>query len=166
MPTRVPLGLAREDAEPFPSAHLPDTFGRQVRQPVVDARMRLGLMVAMVVGGDEACQPTVRLCFGLGFVEMVECLVRVLDRAEWPLDLAFGARRRPPPIGSGGHVRMTSTPRLSITRLNTADFATGPLSRWIAAGMPWNASPSPGSADALSAMALNRKRSAVSTSSP
>ena len=90
---QAPLGLAREDAEPFPSAHLADTIGRQVRQPVVDARMRFGSMVATVVGGDVACQPTVRLRFGLGFVEMVEGLVRVLDRAEWPLNLALGARR-------------------------------------------------------------------------
>ena len=40
------LGLACEDAEPLPSAHLADTLGRQVRQPVVDARMRFGSQLA------------------------------------------------------------------------------------------------------------------------
>ena len=102
---QAPLRLAREGAEPLPGAHLPDAIGRQVRQPVVDARMRLGSMVAAVVGGDEAREPAVRLRFGLGFMEMVERLVRVLHGAEWPLDLALGARRRPPPIRAGGHVR-------------------------------------------------------------
>ena len=62
---QAPLGLAREDAEPLPGAHLADAVGRQMRQPVVDARMRLGSVVAAVVAGDEAGQPTVRLRFGL-----------------------------------------------------------------------------------------------------
>src|SRR5689334_20621828 len=35
---------------------------------------------------------------------MVERLVRILDRAEWPLDLALGACRCSPPIGAGRHV--------------------------------------------------------------
>ena len=62
-------------------------------------------MVAAVVGGDEARQPAVRLRFGLGFMEMVERLVRVLHGAEWPFDLALGARRRSPSVRAGGHVR-------------------------------------------------------------
>src|ERR1700731_2646059 len=66
--------------------------------------MRLGSMVTTIIGNNEARQPTVRLRFGFGFVEMVERLVRILDRAEWPLDLALGARRRSPTIGAGGHV--------------------------------------------------------------
>jgi len=85
------LRLAREDAEPFPGTHLPHTVGRQMCQPVVDARMRLGAMVATVIGGDEARKPAVRLRFGLGFMEMVERLVRILHGAEWPFDLALGA---------------------------------------------------------------------------
>ena len=77
---QAPLGLAGEDAEPLPGAHLADTICRQVRQPVVNTRMRLGSMVAAVVGGDEACQPAVRFRFGLGLVEVVERLMRFLDR--------------------------------------------------------------------------------------
>ena len=75
----APLRLTREGAEPLPGTHFPDTIGRQMRQPVVDARMRLGSMVAAVVGGDEARQPPVRFRFGLGLVEMVERLMRFLD---------------------------------------------------------------------------------------
>ena len=49
--------------------------------------MRFGPMIAAVISGDIARQPTVRLGFGLGFVEMIKCLVRILDRAERPLNL-------------------------------------------------------------------------------
>jgi hypothetical protein len=102
---QAPLRLARESAESIPGAHLPDAGGGQVRQPVVNARMRLGPVIAPVIGGDKACEPAVRLRFGLGLMEMVERLVRVLHGTERPFHLALGARRRPPPIRAGGHVR-------------------------------------------------------------
>ena len=79
--------------------------GRQVRQPVVHARVRLGPMVAAVAGGDEARQPAVRLRLGFGLVEMVERLVRLFHGAERPLDLALGPCRGPPSVRSRRHVR-------------------------------------------------------------
>jgi hypothetical protein len=102
---QAPLGLPGEDAEPLPGAHLAHTIGRQVRHPVIDTRMRLGSMVAAVVGSDEACQPAVRRRFGLWLVKVVERLMRFLDRTERPFNLALGARRRSPSVGLGGHVR-------------------------------------------------------------
>jgi hypothetical protein len=67
--------------------------------------MRLGAMVAAIVGGDEAREPAVRLRLGLGFMEMIERLVCVLDGPERPLDLALGPRRCPASVRAGGHVR-------------------------------------------------------------
>ena len=98
------FGFAREDTEPLPCAHLPDTIGRQMGQPVIGTRMRFGAVITAVVGRDETGQPAVRLRFGFRLVEMVERLVRVLDGAKWPLDLALGARRRSPAIGAGRHM--------------------------------------------------------------
>ena len=62
-------------------------------------------MIAAIVGGDEAREPAVRLRLSLGFMEMIERLVRVLHGPERPLDLAFRARRCPAPVRAGGHVR-------------------------------------------------------------
>ena len=108
---QAPLRLAREGAEPIPGAHSPHAVGRQVRQPVLDARMRFGPVIAGRCSGDESREPAIGLRFGLGFVEMVERLVRFLDGAERPFDLAFRARGRPPPIRAGGMCGWTSTPR-------------------------------------------------------
>lgn len=67
--------------------------------------MRLGAMIAAIVGGDEAREPAVRLRLSLGFMEMIERLVRVLHGPERPLDLALGPRRCPASVRAGGHVR-------------------------------------------------------------
>ena len=64
-----------------------------------------GSVVAAVAGGDEAREPAVRLCLGFRLVEVVERLVRLLDRAERPLDLALSPCRGPPPVRSRRHVR-------------------------------------------------------------
>jgi hypothetical protein len=93
---QAPFRLPREGAEPLPCAHLAEAIGRQVRQPVVDPRVGLGSMIAAIVGNDEPRQPEVRLRLGLGLMKMIERLVGFLDGPERPLDLALGARRRPP----------------------------------------------------------------------
>ena len=123
-------------------------------------------MIAAVVGRDKTGQPAVRLRFGFGFVEMVERLVRVLDGAEWPLDLALGARRRSPAIGTGGHMGHDLNAeafhhpfehrRLRDRSIVEMDRVRDALERIALALF----------SRALRDMALNRKRSAVSASSP
>src|SRR5947208_828050 len=71
---QAPFRLPREGAEPLPCAHLADAIGGQVRQPVVDPRVRLRSMIAAMVGDDEPRQPDVRLRLGLGLMKMIERL--------------------------------------------------------------------------------------------
>jgi hypothetical protein len=91
--------------------------------------MPFGAMVAQIVGANEACQPAVSLFLGCRLMEMVERFVRVLYRTERTLDFTLARAVVRLPSLPAGMYAITSTPRLSITRLNTADFATGPLSR-------------------------------------
>ena len=131
-------------------------------QPVVNPRVRLAAMILGVVGGDKPRLPLVRFFLAFGLMKVIEGLAGFLDGSNGrsTLPSARAVVRRPSePAGMCG---ITATPRLSITRLKTADFATGPLSRWSVDGMPWKGSLS----FALGAMALNKNLRAASTSSP
>ena len=127
--------------------------------------MRLGAVVATIVGGDEARQPTVGLRFGFGFVEMVERLVRILHRAEWPLDLALGARRCPPTVGAGGHVGYDLDAEAFHHALEHRRFRDRSVVE-VERGPGYPGTDRLVALLGLGAIALNRKRSAVSTSSP
>jgi hypothetical protein len=82
-----------------------------------------------VVANQIAPQPQIGLGLVLRRVEVIECLVGFLDRAERPLDLPFDRAVIRRPSESFGIWVCTSIPRCAITRRKTPDLATGPLSR-------------------------------------
>ncbi len=100
----APLGLTGKGTEPLPGAHLPDTVGGQPVKPVLQAAVRFVSVGFLVVAVDEVAEPGVRLGLRLRAMEMVQCLVGLLDGSEGPFDLAFGASSRPPSILPGRHV--------------------------------------------------------------
>src|SRR3546814_4477855 len=77
----------------------PHAIAGQVPQPVLDPRVWLGTMVAVVVGDQRTPHPQIGFRLVLGFVEVVQRLVHLLHRAERPLDLALGAGRGVPVVG-------------------------------------------------------------------
>ena len=94
---------------------------------------RLGVVADQVIP-----QPQIGLGLVLRRVEVIERLVRFLDRSERPLDprvkpegrlLPFDRAVTRRPSESRGMCVCTSTPSCAITRRKVADFATGPLSR-------------------------------------
>src|SRR3546814_19907897 len=79
--------------------HGPHAIAGQVPQPVLDPRVWLGTMVAVVVGDQRTPHPQIGFRPVLGYVEVVQRLVHRLQRAERPLDLALGAGRGVPYVG-------------------------------------------------------------------
>ena len=100
------LRFAGEGAEPIPGAHCPQASFRQCGQPVLGARMRLRSVRLGVVADQIVAQPQIGFGLVLRHVEMIERLVRFLDRAERPLDLALRSRGYAPPIRATRHVRV------------------------------------------------------------
>jgi hypothetical protein len=91
--------------------------------------MRFAPVLLSVVLNEVTVQPQIGFGFVFGRVEVIERLVRSLDRAEWTLDLAPLARAvtRLPSFPRGICTR-ASTPSCPITARNTRDFVIGPLS--------------------------------------
>src|SRR2546422_995034 len=64
-----------------------------MRDPVLHPRMRRRAMRAVVVAQQVVEEPGIGLGFGLRFMEVIQRLVRLFHRAEWPLHFAFRAGR-------------------------------------------------------------------------
>ena len=79
----APFRLPREGAEPLPGAHLADAVGRQVRQPIIDPRVRFGSMIAAIVGDDEPCQPEMRSVSFI--VRRKGPIISTSLRRKWPM---------------------------------------------------------------------------------
>lgn len=98
------FGFPGKRAEPLPSAHGTHAGNGKILQPVFHPRMMLMAVLPGVVTHQEIQQPRVGLGFVLGFVEVIQGLVHLFDRAKRPFDLAFRPGGHAPTVRASRHM--------------------------------------------------------------
>src|SRR5262245_29435066 len=91
--------------------------------PILQARMRLGAMRAVVVAQQVVEQPGISLRFGLRFMEVIQGLVGLFPRAEGPLHFALRAGRGAAAIVAAGHMGLHLDPQVDTHGLTPVALA-------------------------------------------